>query len=374
MWATQQVALTAKIMNIYQQRLAQVRAKFDEWKVDGLMVDDGVNRRWLSGFTGSAGQLVITREQAILATDSRYWEQASDESPDFALFKLRRRKEDAIKLLESAGVSRIGIDSEQITLADALDLKQMKEITWVGMKSPIAPLRAVKTAVELDAIRAAAAITDKAMAKVNEWARPGVSEKQLAWMLEREMRELGADGMAFDIIVAAGKNSARPHHSPSDYVMQAGDALTVDMGAKLDGYHSDMTRAFFLGAEPTDKFWEIYNLTLAAHTAVFEQTQANMNCYAIDAIARDVIVEAGYGDNFGHGLGHGVGLEIHEAPGLGHSDRAKGETAVVGMTVTVEPGIYLPEWGGIRIEDLGVLTENGIELISHCPKTPIITF
>ena len=361
--------------NIYQQRLAQVRAKFEGWKVDGLIISDAVNRLWLSGFTGSAGQLVITREQAILATDSRYWVQASDQSPDFDLFKLYRRKGEEAKLLELAAVSRIGIDSEQITLANALNLKKrVKEVEWVELRSPIAPFRAVKTALELDAIRAAAAITDKAMAKVNEWARPGVSEKQLAWQLEKEMRELGADGMAFDVIVAAGLNSARPHHTPSDYVMQAGDALTVDMGAKLNGYHSDMTRAFFLGAKPTDKFWEIYNLVLAAHTAVFEQAQADMNCHAIDSIAREIIVAAGYGDNFGHGLGHGVGLEIHEAPGLGQSERAKKKTAVVGMTVTVEPGIYLPDWGGIRIEDLGVLTENGIELISHCPKTPIITF
>ncbi len=336
------------------------------------MIDDGVNRRWLSGFTGSAGQLVITREKAILATDSRYWEQAIAQSPDFELFKLRRRKGEAVKLFEQTAVSRFGLDSTQVTLADANDLKRLKKISWLGINAPIAPFRALKTAEELDAIRAAAAITDEVMAKVNDLARPGVSEKWLAWQLEKEMRELGADGMAFDVIVAAGKNSARPHHTPSDYVMQAGDALTVDMGAKLNGYHSDMTRAFFLGAEPTDKFWEIYNLVLAAHTAVFEQAQADMTSYAIDSIARDVIKAAGYGDNFGHGLGHGVGLDIHEAPSVGSGARSKKETAVVGMTITVEPGIYLPDWGGIRIEDLGVLTENGIELISHCPKTPII--
>lgn len=359
--------------NIYQQRLAQVRTAFDKWEVDGLVIGDGVNRRWLSGFTGSAGQLVITREQAILATDSRYWVQANTESPDFDLFKVYRRQADFIKLLGQVGVPRIGFDSTETTVAAAADLAKLDGINWVEIESPIAPFRAVKTAAELDAIRAAAAITDKAMAKVNEWARPGVSEKQLAWMLEKEMRESGADGMAFDIIVAAGKNSARPHHTPSDYVMQAGDALTVDMGARLNGYHSDMTRSFFLGAEPTDKFWAVYNLVLAAQTAVLTETQAGMTCHAIDALARDVIIAGGHGDDFGHGLGHGVGLEIHEAPGLGSSEAAKGKTAVVGMTVTVEPGIYLPDWGGIRIEDLGVLTENGIELMSHCPKTPIIS-
>ena len=358
--------------DIYQQRLAQVRAAFDEWTVDGLMIDDEVNRRWLSGFTGSAGQLIVTREKAILATDSRYWEQAIAQAPDFELFKLRRRKGEAVKLFEQTAVTRFGLDSTRITLADAADLKRLKKISWLGIKAPLDRFRALKTAVELDAIRAAAAITDEVMAKVNAWARPGMSEKQLAWMLEKEMRERGADGMAFDVIVAAGKNSARPHHSPSDYVMQAGDALTVDMGAKLNGYHSDMTRAFFLGAEPTAKFWEIYNLVLAAQTAVFEQAKAGMSSQAIDTIARDIIAAAGYGDNFGHGLGHGVGLEIHEAPHLSNSERAKKETAVVNMTITVEPGIYLPDWGGIRIEDLGVMTENGIELISHCPKTPII--
>jgi Xaa-Pro aminopeptidase len=230
----------------------------------------------------------------------------------------------------------------------------------------------VKTAVEIQKLRAAAAITDKAMAQVNQLARPGMTEKELAWALERQMREDGADGMAFPVIVASGPNSALPHHQTSNRRLQVGDVIIVDMGAELNGYKSDMTRSFYLGDEPTEKFWEIYNLVLAAHTAVFDQLRPGMTLRQIDSIARDLITAAGQSEHFGHGLGHGVGLDIHEAPFL--SQRAPKEARIqAGMTVTIEPGIYIPGWGGIRIEDFAWVTKNGLEQISHCPKTAVIS-
>ncbi len=184
------------------------------------------------------------------------------------------------------------------------------------------------------------------------------------------MRNTGAEAMAFSIIVASGPNSALPHHHPGDRKLQAGDALIVDMGAQLNGYKSDLTRSFFLGAQPSEQFWRVYNLVLGAETAVLQQARPGMTAADIDALARDPITAAGHGDDFGHGLGHGVGLDIHEAPFL--SSRGQETVIAPGMTATVEPGIYLPGWGGIRIEDLAVFTADRLTPLSHCPKDPVI--
>jgi Xaa-Pro aminopeptidase len=197
-----------------------------------------------------------------------------------------------------------------------------------------------------------------------------LSESQLAWELEKTMREAGAEGMAFDVIVASGPNAALPHHHPGDRRLQEGDSLIVDMGAKLDGYHSDMTRTFYIGNQPDERFSEIYDLVQTAQTAVLDHLKPGMTGKEVDALARNLIAEAGYGDYFGHGLGHGVGLFIHEGPSL--SPRSEEEIIDVDMVLTVEPGIYISGWGGVRIEDLIVITRDGYESISHCPKTPSI--
>ena len=361
--------------NMIQNRLTAIRKKFDKWEVDGLLISSAMNRRWLSGFTGSAGQLLITRDQALLATDFRYWEQAIAQAPAFTLFKHQRTEKDTADFLAAAtataaGVSKIGLEAQHMTLDEAAKLKKVAGVAWTPLADTAESLRQIKSQAEIETIRAAAAITDQAMARFNEMARPGLSEKALAWELEKMMRELGADGMAFDVIVASGPNAALPHHRPGARKLQAGDAIIVDMGAKIDGYHSDMTRSFFLGSEPDAQYWAIYNLTLEAFTAVLDNIKPGMNGKEVDALARDVIAAAGHGDHFGHGLGHGVGLFIHEAPHL--STRAEKETIQAGMVVTVEPGIYIPGWGGVRIEDLILITETGFEYLSHCPKIPVI--
>ena len=231
-------------------------------------------------------------------------------------------------------------------------------------------MRAVKSAEEIDVIVRAAAITDAAMNQVNQLARVGMSEKELAWQLERTMREAGADGMAFTVIVASGPNAARPHHRPGERQLQAGDAIVIDMGAMLDGYHSDLTRTFYLGSEPDEQFWTIYNLVLAAQEAALAGIQAGLTGKEADALARDVIAAAGHGAHFGHGLGHGVGLEIHEAPWL--SVVREKERVDAGMVTSVEPGVYIPGWGGVRIEDLALVMENGVRCLSQAAKNPII--
>ena len=355
----------------FEERLAAVRRMLPEWEVEGALISSVGNRRWLSGFTGSNAQLLITAEKALLATDFRYWEQATLQAPAFTLFKHQRRQQDTIDFIRAAGISRIGIEAEHTTLADMARLRKVEGVHWQELAQTVEPMREVKSAAEIEAIRAAAAITDRTMAQVNALARAGMSERALAWELEKVMRESGADGVAFTVIVASGPNSALPHHHPGDRPLQAGDAVIVDMGAESNGYKSDLTRTFYLGDEPDEQFWEVYEVVQRAQTAVLDSLKAGAHNRAIDALARDLITAAGHGEHFGHGLGHGVGLDIHEGPAL--SFRSKDEdTVAAGVVMTVEPGVYIPGWGGVRIEDLVHVTETGIELLSQCPKTPII--
>jgi Xaa-Pro aminopeptidase len=363
-------------MNTFEERLNVVRQKLDEWEVEGVLIGSGSNRRWLSGFTGSSGQLLITAESAIIATDSRYYEQAQNESPAFTLFKHQRTKEDNEKLFEAAGVGtigvgKIGVEAQHTTLAAMSKLRKIEGIEWKSLPNTIEPLRQIKTDTELRQIRAAAELTDFTMSQVNQLARPGQTERELAWELEKTMREAGAEATAFTIIVASGPNSALPHHRPGDRVLTLGDSIVIDMGAQLDGYNSDLTRTFYLGDEPSQEFWRVYNLVLGAQTAVFFHLRPGANCKAVDKVARDIINNAGHEEHFGHGLGHGLGLDVHEGPRL---SRLADDDAVLaaGMVVTIEPGVYIPGWGGVRIEDLVTITATGFRRLSLCPKLPII--
>lgn len=360
----------SKNETLIQQRLTAIRNRFGDWEVDGLLISSEHNRRWLSGFTGSNGQLLITKDKALLATDFRYWEQAAAESPSFELFKHRRTDEDNAAFFAAAGVTVVGIEAQHTTLADQAKLDKIEDVVWDPLLETAESLRKIKSPQEIEIIRAAAAITDQAMSQVNAIAHPGMTERALAWKLEMLMREAGADGMAFDVIVASGPNAALPHHHPGSRQLQLGDTLIVDMGARLDGYHSDMTRTFYLGSEPDEPFWSVYHLVQEAQTAVLDHIKPGMNGKTVDALARDLIAAAGHSDHFGHGLGHGLGLFIHEDPFL--SPRTEKEILAPGIAITIEPGIYLPGWGGVRIEDLILITENGFDYLSHCPKEPVI--
>ena len=351
-------------------RLSAIRANFDEWQVDALLLISPANRRWASGFTGSAAQLLISRQRAVLATDSRYWEQAAAEAPAFEIFQMRDEKDAMANFLATAGAQRIGVESSHVTLARQAALDKHEGFVWVPLASTIEPLRAVKSAGELAAIRAAARLTDATVAQVPRLARPGVSERAVAWELEKFMRETGAEATAFDIIVAAGPHSALPHHHPGERLLQAGDIIVVDLGAQLGGYKSDLTRTFYLGETADDAFWAIYNTVEQAHGAAIAGIRPGVTGKDVDALARDLIAAAGHGDHFGHGTGHGVGLEIHEEPRF--SRLAEKTIIPAGAVMTVEPGIYLPGYGGVRIEDLLHVTTSGAEYLSAAPKSPLI--
>lgn len=354
-----------------ERRISAMREKLKASELEGILIGSNTNRRWLSGFTGSAGWLLITAEKAVLATDFRYWEQAQSQAPVYDLFRIKGMRTNFwSEFLESAQASRIGIESNYITLAQFERLEALDAYEWKPVEDYVEQLRSIKSESEIAAIREAAAITDQAMHQVNELAQPGMSENELAWALERLMRESGASGMAFPIIVASGPNGARAHHEPGDRILEEGDTVVVDMGTELNGYNSDLTRSFFIGARPSKKFEQVYNIVLKAQTAALQRMRSGLSGKEIDSLARDVIEEAGFGNDFGHSLGHGIGLDVHEEPRL--SQFAENGIIPAGAVVTVEPGIYLSNWGGIRIEDLVLVHESGIEILSQCPKNPII--
>ena len=354
---------------IYLKRLNRLREKLPQIGAQGLLVSSSHNRRWLSGFEGSSGWLLVTGDVAILGTDFRYWEQALSQAPDYELYKLGGDTTQN-DLIRSAQIQNIALESQHVALKDFHNLQQIEEVNWILSENLVEALRTIKDVHELKKIRAAAAITDAAMGNVKQLLRVGMSEVSLAWELEKYMREAGATGLTFQVIVASGPNSALPHHAPGNRLIQDGDILLVDMGASVDGYGSDLSRTFFVSSKGDPLFDERFGLVLRAHDKAIDSMKPGMRGCEVDAVARDIIAAAGYGENFGHGLGHGLGLEGHEGPRLSTS---KAETPLAsGMVTTVEPGVYIPGWGGIRIEDLVLVTENGVELLSHSPIEPLL--
>ena len=338
-------------------RLDALRDRFDPAGVDGILISALENRRYLSGFSGSSGFLLVTRDEAILATDFRYVEQAAQQAPDFRVQRVDGRITGLGEVIARTNVGRLGIESDHMSVADHGELSesiQAASPTLVATAGIVDELRAVKEPTELASIEKAVEIADTALRRVAPAMEPGMTEKYVAWEIEKAMRELGAEAIAFDIIVGAGTNGALPHHRADDTVIQTGDSVVIDMGATFEGYCSDLTRTFTVG-EPDDDFHKIYDTVLGAQTVAEEAVRPGMKGQELDAFARDFIAEAGYGEHFGHGLGHGVGLAVHERPRVAPASQ---DVLEEGMVFTIEPGIYVPGWGGVRIEDV-ITLENG---------------
>ena len=352
-------------------RLARLRTRLQQQELDALLVSTPENRRYLSGFTGSAGYLVITQQDAVLATDFRYIEQAGQQAPAFRVHRISGDLAWLPKLLQELGVRRVGLESQNLTMAiyqqltQAIqELPQEEQPTLTATADLVEELRAIKDPQELASLQRAIDLGDQAFAQVAPTIRPGMTEQQVAWELERIMRESGAESVSFELIVAAGPNAALPHHRPSDHVIQEGEPVVIDMGAQFDGYCSDLSRTICLGAAD-ETFRRVYDTVLGAQLTAINTIQAGMSGADCDGLARTVIEEAGYGENFGHSLGHGVGLAVHEYPRVG--PRAT-ERLQDGMVFTIEPGIYLPGWGGVRIEDVVILENGRARILSHAPK------
>jgi len=351
-------------------KIARLRQHILEQKLDAVIITKPTNRRYLSGFTGSNGYLLMTTQENILLTDFRYTEQASKEAPDFKVIQYQLPLTNTLRELTATHkLSRIGLERETITLGIYEEFTAgIPDVKLVPITDPVDHLRRVKLPHELDCIKKAAEITDKAFLHILDFIRTGMTENEVAVELEFFMKRLGSERNAFEIIVASGVRGALPHGVASSKIVNKGEMVTLDLGCVYQGYHSDMTRTIFLGKpEPVQR--EIYELVLRAQEAVLQAIQPGMTGMQADTIARNIISKAGYGDYFGHGLGHSVGLDIHEEPRLAPHDASILEP---GMVVTVEPGVYLPNWGGVRIEDLIVITSDGCDIISKSPKELLI--
>ena len=338
-----------------------------EGGADGILVTSAANRRYLSGFTGSSAGLVISTGQSILVTDGRYITQASAECPDFEIVRhtgpiLRQIAESVLQ----TNMRRLAFDPALTTVADHRALAAALDggCELVEATGLVESLRSVKNSHELRLMRRAIALADEVMAIVEDIVEPGVREIDVAVEIERAFREGGAEGPSFPVIVAAGVNSAMPHHRPARKVIERGEPVVVDMGALVAGYCSDMTRTFCAGGR-TKVFDSVYDVVLEAQLAAIDGARDGLAARECDRLARARIEQAGFGERFGHGTGHGIGLEVHESPRVAATST---DTLRTGMVHSIEPGIYLPEWGGVRIEDLVLVGEDGAEVLSTYRK------
>ncbi len=353
-------------------RRDRLRRRLRSAELDALLVTDLVNVRYLSGFTGSNAALLIRAddEVPVLATDGRYVTQAAAQAPDAELVIERACGPQLAARAAASGVRRLGFESHVLTVDGFAQLqKAAGDLDFVRAAGTVEALREVKDAGEIALLRLACEAADAALADVVAAGglRPGRTEKEVARELESRMLDHGADGPSFETIVAAGANSAIPHHRPTEAVLAAGDFVKIDFGALVAGYHSDMTRTFVLA--PIAQWQrDVYDLVATAQRAGREALAAGVVLRDVDGASRQVIADAGFAENFGHGLGHGVGLQIHEAPGISASSAG---TLLAGSAVTVEPGVYLPGRGGVRIEDTLVVGGEEAptpELLTRFPK------
>jgi Xaa-Pro aminopeptidase len=361
------------------QRRERLRTTAAERGLDAVLVTNLLNVRYLTGFTGSNGALLLrTDGDDVFGTDGRYTTQAGLQVPDVELLVDRGTVPALAREAVRRGAGRIGYESHDLTVDGLAALERVLADAAAGGTVPelasvrrvVEEQRAVKDDGEIESLRRACAVADRALAELaaDGALRPGRTELQVGRQLDARMLDLGAEAPSFETIVAAGANSAIPHHRPDSTVLRDGDLLKLDFGATVDGYHSDMTRTVVLG-QAADWQQEIYELVATAQAAGRAALAVGADVVAVDAAARDVIVAAGHGEHFAHGLGHGVGLEIHEAPGI--SPLGAGRLAA-GMAVTVEPGVYLPGHGGVRIEDTLVVTADGPELLTLTSKELLV--
>lgn len=355
------------------ERLQDVLGKHD---FDAFLVAEPANRTYMSGFTGSFGYAVVTQSSALFFTDFRYIGQATEQCEGFSIVQVSNQGNSFLELigqqLQASGVKTLGFEQDYLTYGDALRFRQLEQIAGVELVATsgvVESLRKIKDAKEVEYLQSAAKIADATFEHIVTFLRPGLTELDVALEMEIFMRKQGAKCSAFDTIVASGWRSSLPHGVASSKVIEVGDLVKFDFGARYQGYISDLTRTVVMG-KPTEKQTEIYHIVLQAQLRSLDAIQIGMEGRQLDAVARDFISEKGYGDKFGHSLGHGIGLAVHEGPRV---SMQSGELLEAGMVITIEPGIYLPEWGGVRIEDDVLIEDGGKRILTSAPKLELIS-
>lgn len=350
-----------------EKRVQRLREQLRQEGLEAMLVSHPVNRRYLSGFTGSAGYLLLTQNNSWLLTDFRYMSQAPAQAAAFEVVEHAPHFMDTVKqLLSDAGIARVGFEPHTVVYSDYQAWAEaLGSIALTPVEPIVEQLRMIKDESEIAIMQEAAKLADDTFSHITGLLRPGISEADIALEMEVFMRSRGATSSSFETIVASGERSALPHGEASDRIIQPEEFVKLDFGAYFNGYCSDLTRTVYVGAAPTLKHKEIYEIVLEAQLHALEHIRPGMTGKEADALTRDIITRYGYGDCFGHSTGHGLGMEIHESPRL---SKLSDTVLTPGMTVTVEPGIYLPGFGGVRIEDDVVITDNGIKILTSSPK------
>ena len=346
-------------------KLQKLRTEMAKKNIEALLVTSPYNLRYLTEFTGTAGLALVTGERAVFITDFRYTEQASKQVTEFEVVQAKTNLlEEAAAVSRELGIQVLSFEQDFVTYSSYIQYQDKLDAELNPVSNVIETIRMFKTPEEIDILKTAAEIADAAYEHICTFIRAGRTELEVSNELEFFMRKQGATSSSFNIIVASGLRSALPHGVATDKVIEQGDFVTLDFGALYKGYISDITRTVSVG-EPTEQLKEIYQIVLDAQVLALEKIGPGMTGIEADAIARDYIKSKGFGDAFGHSTGHGIGLEVHEAPGLSFRSQAILEPT---MAVTVEPGIYLPGVGGVRIEDDILITESGNERLTNSTK------
>lgn len=348
----------------FATRIEQLRAELVRHDLDGYYIPNRMNQIWLTGFTGEDGATLLTARNVALLTDGRFDESADREAP-YATKILRklRSPEETAKTLKRFRVQRLGFDPNELSVAEFTGLKKATDAKLISKPGLITPLRARKDATEIVKMRAAIKVAEQAFLAVRRWLKPGLTEREIAARLAYEMQKRGAQGETFPSIVAVGPNSALPHAEPGTRKLTANEILLIDWGAQVDWYGSDLTRVLCLGSIPA-RLKKVFSVVREAHDEATAAVRPGMRACDLDRVARRVIERAGYGPQFSHALGHGLGLVAHESPRIGKNST---QTLEPGMVITIEPGVYLPGVGGIRIEDDVLVTDTGYEVLTTLP-------
>ena len=348
-----------------KNRRSRLKPFFDEHGLDAILITNLANIRYLSGFSGSEGALLLERDEAFFLCDSRYTTQAADEVRGAEIREFLAKYEAICSLITEKKIRRFGFEATHMLVSDFRQLSERLDgCELVGLGAALDSIRSCKDQGEIELLGRVASLASTSLGAVLASLEPGIRETDIALELEIEMRRRGADARAFDFIVASGERGAMPHGRASDKVLRSGELVTIDFGAVKDGYYSDETVTVAVGC-PSDRGREIHNIVRQAHDRAIAAVRPGMTCRDLDAIARDYIRDQGYDAYFGHGLGHGVGLEIHEKPVVSPRSEAVIEE---GMVFTIEPGIYVPGFGGVRIEDTVVVTADSCVILTQAPK------